>query len=131
MTWDDEAGVGLCSYGGYHYEADPAFNLDTYLKRNPGRTSVKPDLDPSLESNQRWWREVLDWILDHFEIAGVNYEMGDFIVNPSDSAAAARSTLAMETNGDIQDIVMATSALLDYAYAGCPDGTFVNALYRG
>jgi len=134
-------GVGLCSYGGYYYEGDHAFNLDTYLKRHPDRASlayedgsgreVEPVLDPSLEANQSWWCDGLDWMLDHFEIAGVNFEMGDFIVNPSDSAEAARNALAMETNGNIQDIVVATSALLDHAYAKRPDGTFVNAIYRG
>ncbi len=30
-------GVGLCSYGGYYFEGDHPFNLDTYLRRHPER----------------------------------------------------------------------------------------------
>ena len=28
-------GVGLCSYGGYYYDGEHPFNLDTYLKNHP------------------------------------------------------------------------------------------------
>ena len=134
-------GVGLCSYGGYYYEGDHPFNLETYLKKHPERASVahedgsarevKPVLDPSLPANQQWWREGLDWMLETFEVSGVNYEMGDFIVNPSDAAVAARMALGVDTNANIQDMLVATSALLEHAYTQRPDGTFINALYRG
>ncbi len=89
-------GVGLCSYGGYYYEGDHPFNLNTYLKNHPERASqaaeqgggrlVGPVLDPSLEANRTWWRDGLEWMLENFAIGGVDYEMGDFIVNPSPSA---------------------------------------------
>jgi hypothetical protein len=67
-------GVGLCSYGGYYYEGDHPFNIDTYLRIHPERGSmaivegqnreVRPVLDPSLAANQRWWRDGLEWMLD-------------------------------------------------------------------
>ena len=33
-------GVGLCSYGGYYFEGNHPFNLDTYLRRHPERVST-------------------------------------------------------------------------------------------
>jgi hypothetical protein len=70
-------------------------------------------------------------MLDTFEIGGINYEMGDFIVNPSESAVAAREKFNLDTDGNIQDIVVATSALMEHAYTRRAEGTFINALYRG
>ena len=134
-------GVGLCSYGGYYYDGDHPFNLDTYLREHPGRVSkafeerggreVTPVLDPALEANRTWWRDGLEWMLDTFKIAGVNYEMGDFIVNPSPEAVAARAALGFEADGNIMDAVVATRELLDYAHQALPDGTFINCTYRG
>jgi len=134
-------GVGLCSYGGYYYEGEHMFNLDMYLKTYPERASraneerggreVRQVLDPSLPLNQQWWRDGLEWMLENFEIAGINYEMGDFIVNPSEGARAARSTLGVDTDENILDIIVATQALMDRAYQLMPEGAFINALYRG
>lgn len=135
-------GVGLCSYGGYYYEGEHPYSLGSYLKAHPERAStawedgggkreVHPVLDPSLEANQTWWREGLEWMLDTFEIGGINYEMGDFIVNPSPRAVAAREALGFSTNGNILDMVVATKGLMDRAYEIKPEGTFINALYRG
>jgi len=69
-------GAGLCSYGGYYYEGEHPYNLDTYLRAHPGRGSVArvdgdgrtvgPVLDPSLEANRRWWREGLEWMIETF-----------------------------------------------------------------
>ncbi len=134
-------GVGLCSYGGFYYQGEHPFNLDTYLKAHPDRRStakeerggrsVSPVLDPSVEANQKWWREGLEWMLDTFEIGGINFEMGDFVVNPSESATAARKALALDTDENIKEMVVATRGLLERANELKPDGAFVNALYRG
>jgi hypothetical protein len=134
-------GVGLCSYGGYFYDGDHRFNLDTYLREHPERASsareerggrvVTPVLDPSLAANQAWWRDGLEWMLETFKIAGINYEMGDFVINSSPEAAAARAALGFEADGNILDIVVATRDLMDYAYRAKPDGVFINCTYRG
>ncbi len=134
-------GVGLCAYGGYYYHGDHLFNLDTYLRKYPERASVAYEegggrevrgvLDPSLVENRQWWRDGLEWMLENFEIAGIDYEMGDFIVNPSESAKAARAALGFDADENILDIVVATRELMDHAHALKPDGTFINALYRG
>ena len=134
-------GVGLCSYGGYYYEGDHPFNLDTYLRAHPERVSsaneerggrlVTPVLDPALDANRAWWRDGLEWMLETFKIAGIDYEMGDFIVNPSPEAKAARAALGFEADGNIMDAVIATRELMDYAYRAAPEGTFINCTYRG
>ncbi len=134
-------GVGLCSYGGYYYDGDHPFNLDTYLRKHPDRASeareqgggrnVAPVLDPSLEANQIWWRDGLEWMLETFAIGGIDYEMGDFIVNPSAAAGAARKALGFEADGNIQDVVVATQDLMGRAYELMPEGVFVNCTYRG
>ncbi|MCC6486413.1 MAG: hypothetical protein IT364_02855 [Candidatus Hydrogenedentes bacterium] len=134
-------GVGLCSYGGYYYEGEHPFNLDTYLAKHPDRVStakeegggraVTPVLDPSLEANQQWWRDGLEWMLETFAIGGVDYEMGDFIVNPSDGAVAAREALGFDGDGNIQDVVVATRDVLKHGLAMKPDGVFINCTYRG
>ena len=134
-------GVGVCAYGGYYYEGEHPFNLGTYLRAHPERGSVareehggrevSPVLDPALEANQQWWREGLEWMLDTFEIGGINYEMGDFVVNMSPRAVAARKDLGFDTDDNVEDMVVATRGLMDRAYERKPDGVFINALYRG
>ena len=134
-------GVGLCSYGGYFYEGEHPFNLRTYLRAHPDRASqaaeqgsgrlVGPVLDPSLEANRSWWRDGLEWMLESFAIGGIDFEMGDFIVNPSAGAAAARDALGFEADDNIKDIVVATKELMAYATRNKPDGLFINCTYRG
>jgi len=134
-------GVGLCSYGGYYYEGEHPFNLGTYLAKHPERAStaleegsgraVTPVLDPSLEANQRWWRDGLEWMLETFAIGGIDYEMGDFIVNPSEGAVSAREALGFEGDGNIQDVVVATQDVLRRGLQLKPDGVFINCTYRG
>ncbi|MCX5759327.1 MAG: twin-arginine translocation signal domain-containing protein, partial [Candidatus Hydrogenedentes bacterium] len=134
-------GVGLCSYGGYYFDGDHRFNLATYLRKHPERAStayesggkrqVTPVLDPSLPANQRWWRDGLEWMLEHFAIGGIDYEMGDFIVNPSPEASRARTALGFEADENIQDIVVATRELMQYAAKQRPYGLFINSTYRG
>ena len=116
-------GVGLCAYGGYYFEGNHPFNLATYLREHPERASeareegggrvVRPVLDPSLEANQRWWREGLEWMVETFAIGGIDFEMGDFVVNLSEQARQARAALGFEADGNILDVVVATQGLLD------------------
>ena len=134
-------GVGLCAYGGYYFEGDHRFNLGSYLRKHPERASeaheehsdrtVAPVLDPALEANQQWWRDGLEWMLETFEVGGVDFEMGDFIVNPSSQAKQAREALSFAANGNILDTVVATQDLLERAFEWMPEGIFINSTYRG
>lgn len=134
-------GVGLCAYGGYYFEGDHPFNLNTYLRKHPerisraveegGKREVTPVLDPSLEANRQWWRDGLEWMFENFAIAGIDYEMGDFVVNPSPEAVKARADLGFAADGNILETVVATRELMDRAQALKPDGIFINCTYRG
>ena len=134
-------GVGLCSYGGYFFEGDHPMNLDTYLREHPERASrgivpgsekeVAPVLDPSLPENQSWWIEGLEWMLDTFEVGGIDYEMGDFLVNPSARATEARKDLGIEADENILDSIVATQKILNRAFELAPEEVFINSTYRG
>ncbi len=134
-------GVGVCAYGGYYYEGNHPYNINTYLARHPERASVayqekggrevRPVLDPSLEANRQWWLAGLEWMLDTFEIGGVNFEMGDFVVNRSPEAVAARAAIGIDADENILETIVATRELLDRAFQLRPDGLFINSTYRG
>lgn len=134
-------GVGLCSYGGFYFEGEHPFNLQTYLKRYPeragtaleegGTREVTPVLDPALEANRIWWRDGLEWMLGNFKIGGIDFEMGDFVVNTSPESAQARAALGFNADGNILDMVVATKDLFAHALGMKSDGLFINALYRG
>ncbi|MEA3341681.1 MAG: family 20 glycosylhydrolase, partial [Chloroflexota bacterium] len=123
------------------YEGDHPFNLQTYLRKHPDRIStaheegggrkVAPVLDPSLPENQKWWRDGLEWMFETFQIGGINYEMGDFIVNPSDRAVQARAALKIECDENIQEIVVATRDLFKVGFSLRPETILINSTYRG
>lgn len=134
-------GVGVCSYGGFYFDGDHPFNLRTYLKQHPQRATravaehsdrvVDNVLDPSDEANHRWWREGLEWMLETFKVSGLNFEMGDFLVNSSDSARAARDSLGFTCDDNIRDMVVATRDLVRHGLELLPGGLFINSTYRG
>ena len=134
-------GVGLCSYGGYYFEGEHEFNLGTYFRKHPDRIStanesggsrpVTPVLDPSLKANQDWWRDGLEWMLETFKVGGVDFEMGDYIVNASPESASARAALGFDADGNILDIVVGTRDLMAHGIGLRPDGLFINSTYRG
>lgn len=132
-------GVGLCSYGGYYFEGDHPFHLQTYLRTFADRRTSSFDaglgkqldciLDPSLPANQQWWLEGLEWMLETFDIGGINFEMGDHLVHQSESAVTARQALRLTCQESLQDMVIATRDLMDAAYRLCPNKRFINSTY--
>jgi hypothetical protein len=134
-------GVGVCSYGGFYYDGDHPFNLASYLRRYPDRASkattegrrqpVSPVLDPTLEANQRWWRDGLEWMLQTVPVDGLNFEMGDFLVNTSPAAQQARQALNLPCDDNLKDLVLATRGMVQHATKLAPRGLFINSTYRG
>jgi len=133
-------GVGLCFYGGFYFEGDHPFNLDTYLRKHPDRASKGhiegsereeyPVLDPSLEANQQWWRDGLEWMIETFRIGGVNFEMGDHLVNASTEAQQARAALGFDCNDNLKDVVVASRELIRHGLGMLPNGLFINSTYH-
>ncbi len=132
-------GVGLCSYGGFFFEGDHPFNLQTYLRRHPEKATmahdaglgkiIGPVLDPSDPDNHRWWRDGVEWMLDTFRIGGINFEMGDHLIHPSPRACAMRESLGLTCQENIQDMVVATRDLMRHALDLKPAGRFINSTY--
>lgn len=134
-------GVGLCAYGGFYYDGESPYNIRSYLAGHPDRAGVarlngngrevRPVLDPSLHANRGWWREGLEWMVDTFEIGGINFEMGDFLVNQSVEAAAARAAVGIDADENILETIVATRELLDRGLQLRSDGLFIDSTYRG
>lgn len=134
-------GVGLCSYGGFYFEGNHEFNLQSYLREHPERASVAihcisrkeelPTLDPTLKANQEWWMRGMEWMLETFEIGGINFEMGDHLANTSKAAQQARDALAIRCQESLKDIVIATKSIIARGLEIIPNGLFINSTYNG
>jgi len=134
-------GVGLCSYGGFYFEGDHEFNLQSYLREHPERASIAlhcikkqeefPTLDPTLEANQEWWTRGVEWMLETFEIGGINFEMGDHLANTSEAAQQARKALNINCQESIKDIVIATKSIIQRGLEIMPEGLFIDSTYTG
>lgn len=84
-------GVGTTWYGGCYYEGDHPYNLETFVRKNPGVRLVKGEGErqhresiegvcPTNPLFREWIQEGTEWLFDTFEIGGANIENGDFVV---------------------------------------------------
>jgi len=89
------AGVGLNAYGGVYYEGASEYSLERHLQANPEAYGLDPNGDrmvfdfgpsgprpthhacPSRPENQAFVQESLRWLLETFDLAGVQMEAGD------------------------------------------------------
>ena len=78
-------GLGTTAFGGVYYRGRHEFNLETFLERHPGCAQVQKDgtasahgLCPTHPDVVRWMEEGAQWLMETFEIGGVNVENGDF-----------------------------------------------------
>jgi len=79
-------GLGTTEYGGVCYEGDFEFNLGTFLKGHPDCAHVDAEgrkspcgLCPTHPDVIKWMRDGAQWLMENFEIGGVNLENGDFL----------------------------------------------------
>ena len=89
------AGVGVMAYGGVYYQGKHKFSMEEWLRRYPEMSAIdekgkpydwqsRPDgprmqaLCPSREENIEWCLEGVKWLIDNFDIGGINYESGDY-----------------------------------------------------
>ncbi len=91
-------GVGIMAYGGIYYHGKHEFSIADRIEKHPEMSAVDengrpydyqqnpPDgpkmqvLCPSREENLEWHQRGLQWLVENFEIGGINYESGDYAV---------------------------------------------------
>lgn len=105
-------GVGINAYGGIYWEGDHRYNLTTWLRQHPELRAVLaskpafhiPDFPelwfpesqytdaacPSKPENVRYHEEAIAWLVETFEIGGINFETGDYGVCACPDCAARR-----------------------------------------
>ena len=80
-------GVGTTWYGGVYYEGDHPYNLETFLRKNPGARMVSESGEalehgacPTNPAFVDWIQEAVQWLFREFDVGGANLENGDFLV---------------------------------------------------
>lgn len=94
-------GIAIGAYGGVYWEGKHQYNLTTWLRQNPSYAS---DMDrdigfqiqdlsfplsfphsdytlsacPSEPANMAWMEDAVSWLVETFDIGGINIESGDY-----------------------------------------------------
>jgi len=79
--------LGTTAFGGAYYEGEHEFNLDTFLLRHPDCVQIEKDGKPSEQKWLcpthpeviRWMKDGARWLMETFEVGGVNVENGDLM----------------------------------------------------
>ena len=154
------AGIGVNSYGGFYWEGDHPWSLETWLKKHPELRAVVPDPPirpapglhglgmacPMREETVRWYEDGTRWLLESFDVAGIYLETGDYGLCHCD-VCRARSKERKLTTADQSrdqfineaiagrvshdDIALAMPPLVDTAFSVRPDADVVYATYSG
>jgi len=136
------AGVGINAYGGFYYEGDHPWSLEARLRKHPELASVRerpvwsdyPHVwgtgaaCPSKEENVRWHEEGIRWLLENFDLAGVNLETGDYGLChcPECTRLAAGRR---DTNWSFDDMALVLPPVIRTALAVRPDAVITYASY--
>jgi hypothetical protein len=89
------AGVGVMAYGGPYYQGNHPFSMEEWLRKHPEMSAVdekggpynwqaapgRPRMQvlcPSREENVQWSLDGVRWLVENFDIGGINYESGDY-----------------------------------------------------
>jgi hypothetical protein len=93
-------GVGLGGYGGFFYDGNHQFNLQSWTKAHPELRAMDEKgnfrdnaICPEKPENRRWFREGLEWLYQNFRIGGVSLEAGEFFVCYSEDCKQARQAM--------------------------------------
>ena len=154
------AGIGVNSYGGYYWEGEHEWSLETWLQKHPELAAVVPNPPirprpglhglgmacPMKEETVRWYEDGMRWLLEGFEVAGVYLETGDYGICQCQTCRArseerekaraeqARDQLinpAISGRVSHDDIALAMPPLVDTAFSVRPDADVVYATYSG
>lgn len=139
------AGVGVNAYGGFVFEGEHPWSLETWLSRHPELAAVQRDdvirlhpsvcctavACPSQERTMRWYEEGIQWLLKTFDLAGVNLETGDYGIC---QCARCRSRSPRRSPGmrySHEDIALAIPPIIRTALAVRPNAVITYATYSG
>jgi len=137
------AGVGVNAYGGVYWEGKHEFNLATWLKKHPHLAAQKKSFYgadwpnvcgievacPSKEENLRWSQRGVRWLLENFDVDGVNLETGDYGVCECEDCARRAKDRAERISEE--DIGFALPAVVAEARSTRKDATITYATYGG
>jgi len=153
------AGFGVASYGGFYWEGDHEWNLDTWLRKHPELEAVIPNPPikphagmtglgvacPVREETIRWYEDGTRWLLNNFDVAGIYLETGDYGICQCETCLArsderehgketAREAMiddAIAGRVSHDDMAVALPPVIDAAFALRPDCDVVYATYSG
>jgi len=88
-------GIGTTWYGGFYYEGDHPYNIETFVRKHPDARMVAENGEPqghgacpSHPAYLDWLRGGMQWLFREFAIGGANLENGDFLVCHEDRCKA-------------------------------------------
>jgi hypothetical protein len=111
-------GVGTSYYGGIYYEGEHIYNSLAWLKQYPAFAAIDKvgspmlRLCPSEPANQDWLRQGIKWLLNNFEIGGVNLESGDFMVCYCKRCHHAREELKSKEPNFFKEMLISISPVV-------------------
>ncbi|MGD1104742.1 MAG: hypothetical protein ABSA59_22075, partial [Terriglobia bacterium] len=109
-------GVGVDQYGGFYYQGQNKFNIETWSAQHPELRAMDKAghyLDHTLcmdkEANRRWFREGIRWLFQTFPIAGVNLEFGEFRVCYCPDSVKAREAVLPQEHANMLEVTRGLS----------------------
>ncbi len=130
-------GVGTSGYEGYYFEGDHQYNISTWLAAHPELRAVTQDgkphnaLCPSKPENVRWLNDGCRWLFETFDIGGINFEIGDFLVCYCDDCKQARAAIPGDAPDYYKDMAISTAPVARLAQEIAPDAWLSYATYTG
>jgi hypothetical protein len=109
-------GVGVDQYGGFYYQGQNQFNIETWTAQHPELRAMDKAghyLDHTLcmdkEANRQWFREGIRWLFQTFPIAGVNLELGEFRVCWCPESVKARAAVLPQEHANMLEVTRGVS----------------------
>ena len=142
-------GFGVDAYGGAYYEGESDYSLDKYLLANPEAMALGaegkplthrwPPTDPnethvccpSHEPVMDYYRESIEWLINTFDLRGVQIEQGDVGLCNCAKCTETRGQLVCGEMADFSAGARRMKPLIDHALSIKPDLLIVVETYAG
>lgn len=132
-------GIGSSFYGGFYYEGNHRFNVNTWLADNPPSLRFLDQkakrlhnaICPSQPRNIQWLREGAEWLFSEFpQLGGANLENGDFFTCQCADCRRLRQKPENDPNFYF-DMMVTQLPILEAARRLLPDAWMTYATYTG